>query len=53
MTDGGRNPVSPASGETRTVLEDRDKVIILARCHRDGFASIDCGECQAAILSAR
>jgi fumarylacetoacetase len=52
-TEGGRNPVTLASVETRTFLEDGDEVIMVARCRREGFAPIGFGECRAKILPAR
>ena len=51
-TEGGRNPVTLASGETRTFLEDGDEVVLLARCRREGFAPIGFGECRAVVLPA-
>ena len=51
-TEGGRNPVTLASGETRTFLEDGDEVIMVARCRREGVAPIGFGECGAKILPA-
>jgi fumarylacetoacetase len=51
-TLGGKNPVVLASGEQRRFLEDGDEVILRARGHRMGFASIGLGECRATILPA-
>ena len=51
-TQGGRTPVTLASGESRTFLENGDEVIIRARCRRDGAAPIGFGECRAVILPA-
>jgi fumarylacetoacetase len=53
ITYGGRQPLELASGETRRFLEDGDELIILARAHRDGFASVGFGECRGKILPAR
>jgi fumarylacetoacetase len=52
ITSGGKNPVVLASGEQRRFLEDGDEVILRARGHREGFASIGFGECRATILPA-
>ena len=53
MTQGGKSPITLPSGESRTFLEDGDEVMLEARAHRDGFASIGFGECRACILPAR
>jgi fumarylacetoacetase len=53
ITRGGAEPVDLPSGERRTFLEDGDEVILEARAHRDGFASIGFGECRARILPVR
>ena len=50
LTQGGRQPVSLASGETRRFLEDGDEVIMRAFCARDGFAPIGFGECRGKIV---
>jgi fumarylacetoacetase len=52
-TDGGRNPIHLASGETRLFLEDGDEIILKARGRREGFATIGFGECRAVILPAK
>jgi 4-hydroxyphenylpyruvate dioxygenase-like putative hemolysin len=38
ITQGGRNPVALASGETRAFLEDGDEVILRGRCEKDTAA---------------
>jgi fumarylacetoacetase len=53
LTNGGRDPITLASGEQRTFLQDGDEVLLQARCRRDGFASIGFGECRAVVLPAR
>lgn len=50
MTEGGKQPVSLPSGETRRFLEDGDEVILRARCAREGHASIGFGECRGVIV---
>src|SRR5262245_6539840 len=49
LSQGGRKPVTLASGETRRFLEDGDEVIMRASCAREGYASIGFGECRGTI----
>ncbi|WP_431283745.1 fumarylacetoacetase [Humitalea sp. 24SJ18S-53] len=53
ITQGGRQPLTLASGESRRFLEDGDEVILAAHAHRDGFVSIGFGPCRAVVLPAR
>ncbi|KPA95120.1 MULTISPECIES: fumarylacetoacetase [Pseudomonas] len=53
ITEGGKKVVELPSGEVRRFLEDGDEIILRARCHREGFASIGFGECRGRILPAR
>ncbi len=52
ISAGGRTPVTLASGETRRFLDDGDTIVMRARCHRDGFATIGFGECRGTISPA-
>jgi len=52
ITQGGRQPITLPSGETRRFLEDGDEIILRARAQRDGFAPIGFGECRGTILPA-
>jgi fumarylacetoacetase len=52
-TEGGRKPLELPSGVSRRFLEDGDKVIMRARAHRAGYASIGFGECTGRIEPAR
>ena len=52
MTNGGREPITLRSGETRTFLQDGDEIILRARAHRPGAAPIGFGECRAVVLPA-
>jgi fumarylacetoacetase len=52
LTRGGAGAISLQSGEKRTFLEDGDRVILRARCAREGFASIGLGEASGQILPA-
>jgi fumarylacetoacetase len=52
ITEGGKRPVTLASGSTRTFLEDGDEVIIRARARREGYPSIGFGEVRGTVLAA-
>jgi len=52
LTHGGAVQISLQSGEKRTFLEDGDRVILNARCEREGFAPIGLGEAAGQILPA-
>jgi fumarylacetoacetase len=44
LTQGGKSPLSLASGETRTFLQDGDEVIERGRCEAGGYRTIGFGE---------
>jgi fumarylacetoacetase len=50
MTHGGRQPITLPTGETRTFLQDGDRLRISARAVRDGFAAIGFGDCSGEIV---
>jgi fumarylacetoacetase len=52
ISQGGKVPVTLATGNTRTFLEDGDEVVIRARARRDGAASIGFGEVRGVVLPA-
>jgi fumarylacetoacetase len=52
LSHGGISPVPLPNGETRIFLEDGDKVILTARAHRPGAASVGFGECSAVVKPA-
>ena len=52
LTQGGKQALRLANGETRTFLEDGDSVMLRGRCRRDGFRSIGFGPCEGQILPA-
>lgn len=52
LTSGGKEPVTLASGETRTFLEDGDAIILRANCRKQGAANIGFGECRGQIAPA-
>ncbi len=50
ITEGGRKPVSLASGEARRFLEDGDEVVLRARARREGFVGIGFGDCWGRVV---
>ena len=52
LTEGGKRAVSLESGETRTFLEDDDRVILRGWCEREGCARIGFGEASGTVLAA-
>jgi len=52
LSQGGKQPVRLANGETRTFLEDGDQVIVRGHCERPGFRRIGFGECAGTVLPA-
>jgi len=52
LTAGGRQPLTLAAGETRTFLEDGDRVMLRGWCEREGYARIGFGEAAATVLPA-
>ena len=53
LSEGGKNPLTLPSGETRTFLSDGDRVIFRGWCEREGFARIGLGECAGVVLPVR
>jgi fumarylacetoacetase len=52
LSNGGKETITLANGETRTFLDDGDKVIMKGWCQKDGAARIGFGEVSATILPA-
>lgn len=52
LSAGGKQPITLASGETRTFLQDGDTVTLRAHCAREGTARIGFGACTGTILPA-
>lgn len=52
LTRGGSAPVTLSSGETRSFLEDGDRVILRARAEAPGHVAIGFGDCVAEIVPA-
>jgi fumarylacetoacetase len=50
--EGGEQPISLESGETRTFLEDGDEVTLHAWCEAEGAVRIGLGECVGRVLPA-
>jgi len=49
LSEGGKQPLTLANGETRSFLEDGDEVIMTAHAVREGYRSIGFGECRGRI----
>jgi fumarylacetoacetase len=52
LSEGGRQPITLPSGETRRFLEDGDEIIVRGYCERPGYARIGFGECRGRIAPA-
>ena len=52
LTVGGRQPLTLAGGESRTFLEDGDRVMLRGWCEREGYVRIGFGEAAATVLPA-
>ena len=52
ISQGGKQPITLASGETRSFLEDGDEVTLRAWCERDGAVRIGLGECVGRVVPA-
>ena len=52
LTEGGKRAVPLASGETRTFLEDGDRVILRGWCERPGCPRLGFGEASGLVLPA-
>jgi fumarylacetoacetase len=53
LTHGGRQPITLPGGETRTFLEDGDRVTLRAWCERAGAARIGFGEATGEVSPPR
>ena len=53
LSSGGKQPLTLASGETRSFLQDGDEVIFRGQAQRDGFVRIGFGEARGEVLPAR
>ena len=52
LSEGGKRPVRLENGETRTFVEDGDRVILRGWCERPGCARIGFGEASGVVLAA-
>ncbi len=52
LSAGGKQPITLASGETRTFLEDGDRVTLRGWCQRAGCTRIGFGEASGTVLPA-
>jgi fumarylacetoacetase len=52
ISQGGRQPVQLANGETRSFLEDGDEIILRAWCEAEGAVRIGLGECVGRVMPA-
>lgn len=53
LSEGGKRPLILGSGETRTYLQDGDRVIFRGWCERPGFARIGLGEVSGTVQASR
>ena len=53
LTEGGKKPLQLPNGETRTWLEDGDRVTLVGWCEKPGSARIGFGACVGTVLPAR
>jgi fumarylacetoacetase len=53
LTDAGKRPITLQSTETRTFLEDGDRVVLRAWCERPGYPRIGFGTASGTLLPAR
>ncbi len=52
LTQGGKNPLTLPSGETRSFIADGDEVIQRGRCEREGAVAIGFGEASGIVRKA-
>ena len=53
LTQGGKHAIALPDGESRTFLEDGDRVVFKGFCQREGAARIGFGEVSGTLLPAR
>jgi fumarylacetoacetase len=52
LTAGGKQPIALAGGESRTFLEDGDRVTLRGWCERPGYVRIGFGEVCGTVVPA-
>jgi fumarylacetoacetase len=51
ISRGGKQPLTLATGETRSFLDDGDEIVLKAWCERDGAVRIGFGECSGRVTA--
>jgi fumarylacetoacetase len=52
IAQGGKQPITLPSGESRSFLEDGDEIVLRAWCERAGAVRIGFGECTGRVVTA-
>ena len=52
ISSGGKTPITLATGETRSFLEDGDEITLRAWCESEGAVRIGFGECVGRVVAA-
>jgi fumarylacetoacetase len=52
LAQNGTAPVSLATGEERSFVEDGDAIVLRGFCEKPGFARIGFGDCRGQVLAA-
>ena len=52
LSSGGKQPLRLANGESRSFLDDGDRVILRGHCDREGYRRIGFGDCAGTIVAA-
>jgi len=52
ISQGGKQPLTLSTGETRSFLENGDEVILKAWCETEGAVRIGFGECVGRVVAA-
>ena len=52
ISQGGKQPIELAGGETRSFLEDGDEITLRAWCEAEGAIRIGLGECSGRVMPA-
>lgn len=50
ISRGGKQPLTLASGETRTFVEDGDEIVLRAWCEAEGAVPIGLGRCAGTVV---
>ena len=52
ISQGGKQPIQLASGESRTFLEDGDEITLRAWCETEGAARVGFGDCVGRVVAS-